>query len=120
MKLKINVTQEDIDNSTCSTRGCPIALAAGRALKALFGAHCLVDFSPYSSHAFVVTSTTYYTTKLARLDQNHPAVKFAMAFDEWYGLKAVSTRNTEAPTPGEFEIDLGFELEDLKQPMVLA
>jgi hypothetical protein len=122
MLLKIDVTQEDIDNGTTDPAFCPVALATTRALQAVgFGRYCRAEWEPY--RAFVEPEGFTVWDDLAAWDGPlcrvpvggvpARAYDFASDFDDWYDQseEEKASAGPEFPRPGPFSFELELPLQ---------
>lgn len=115
MKLKIDVTQEDIDGGNDRPESCPVALAGTRALAEAGYGDLRMEWEPY--HAFCkpagLTLWGYRDGSdrvLARVPVekvDHEAYEFASLFDDWYRDDPEDREEDEGPpTPFSFAVNL--------------
>lgn len=123
MRLKVSVTDEDIDNGRDLCDSCPVALAANRALaEAGYGAQHWTErwyatFDPYGVAGGLEVYRAAETGLGAEQACHAPppfvppeAMEFAVAFDEWHREQQrdhdADESYGERPAPFTFEIDL--------------
>lgn len=95
-KLKVSVTQEDIDHGQAGGRKCPVALALTRAT----GRNVGVALSYFG----------FYEVEIKAFGPAIPlpeeVTKFIHAFDETRMPSRIKPETTEGLKPFEFEVDL--------------
>lgn len=116
MRLTIDVTMADIDEGDDSCAGCPVAIAATRALhEAGFDKEWQAKYEPYRAFCtpagFEILYRGETVLALPPHEFSEEAYEFASMFDDWFrqeyrGEESTEEEPWERPDPFSFTVDI--------------